>query len=35
MRTAARDLARQVLNDPGGVDANRAMFQAVTSGKSS
>ena len=35
MRTAARDLARQVLNDPRGVDANRAMFQALTSNKSS
>ena len=35
MRAAARDLARQVLNDPGGVDANRAMFQALTSSKSS
>ena len=32
MRTAARDLARQVLNDPDGVDANRAMFHALTSG---
>ena len=31
MRTAARDLARQVLNDPRGVDANRAMFHALTS----
>ena len=30
MRTAARDLARQVLNDPRGVDANRAMFHALT-----
>jgi glycosyltransferase involved in cell wall biosynthesis len=29
MRTAARDLARQVLNDPRGVDANRAMFHAA------
>ena len=35
MRTAARDLARQVLNDPRGVDANRAMFHALTSSKSS
>ena len=35
MRTAARDLARQVLNDPRGVDANRAMFHALTSSRSS
>ena len=31
MRTAARALARQVLNDPRGVDANRAMFRALIS----
>ncbi len=35
MRAAARDLARQVLNDPGSVDANRAMFRALTSNRSS
>ena len=35
MRTAARALARQVLNDPRGVDANRAMFRALTSSRSS
>lgn len=35
MRAAARDLAREVLRDPKGVDANRAMFQALTSGRSS
>ena len=33
MRTAARDLARQVMNDPRGVDANRAMFQALTASR--
>ena len=33
MRTAARDLARKVLNDPRGVDANRAMFHALTSSR--
>jgi glycosyltransferase involved in cell wall biosynthesis len=31
MRTAARDLAAQVLNDPRGVDANRTMIQALIS----
>ena len=31
MRTAARHLARQVLNDPTDVNANRAMFHALTS----
>ena len=30
MRAAARDLARQVLNDSRGIDANRAMFHALT-----
>ena len=35
MRTAARELARQVLNDPRGVDANRAMLHALTFGRSS
>ena len=35
MRTAARALARQVLNDPKGIDANRAMLHALTSSKSS
>lgn len=35
MRVAARDLARQVLNDPGSVDANRAMFRALTSSRPS
>ena len=35
MRTAARELARQVLNDPRGVDANRAMLHALTSNRSS
>jgi glycosyltransferase involved in cell wall biosynthesis len=35
MRAAARDLAREVLRDPKGVKANRAMFQALTSGTSS
>ena len=34
MRTAARDLAAQVLNDPRGVDANRTMIQALISGRS-
>jgi glycosyltransferase involved in cell wall biosynthesis len=34
MRTAARDLARQVLNDSRGVDANRAMFHALTASRS-
>ena len=35
MRTAARNLAREVLNDPRGVDANRAMFHALTSSRCS
>ena len=35
MRAAARALARQVLNDPKGVDANRAMLHALTSSRSS
>jgi glycosyltransferase involved in cell wall biosynthesis len=35
MSTAARNLARQVLNDPRGVDANRAMFHALTFSRSS
>jgi glycosyltransferase involved in cell wall biosynthesis len=34
MRTAARALAAQVLNDPRGVDANRTMLQALISGRS-
>jgi glycosyltransferase involved in cell wall biosynthesis len=33
MRTAARELARQVLNDPRGVDANRAMLHGLTSNR--
>ena len=32
MRTAARGVATEVLNDPKGVDANRAMFRALISG---
>ena len=35
MRTAARDPARQVLNDPRGVATNQAMFHALTSTRSS
>ena len=32
MRTAARGVATEILNDPKGVDANRAMFRALISG---
>ena len=32
MRTAARGVAIEMLNDPKGVDANRAMFRALISG---
>jgi glycosyltransferase involved in cell wall biosynthesis len=35
MRTAARNLALEVLNDPSGVDANRSMFHALASTQSS
>jgi hypothetical protein len=32
MRTAARGIAAEILNDPKGVDANRVMFRALISG---
>ncbi len=32
MRTAARGVATEILNDPKGVEANRAMFRALTPG---
>ncbi|MGH3217616.1 MAG: glycosyltransferase family 4 protein [Streptosporangiaceae bacterium] len=31
MRVAAHNVASEILNDPGGIDANRAMFRALTS----
>jgi len=34
MRTAARGVATEMLNDPKGVETNRAMFRALISGGS-
>jgi hypothetical protein len=34
MRTAAHGVAAEMLNDPKGAEANRAMFRALISGES-